>query len=549
MDAVPPVLRMGKYVLDGLLGPGGVTETYLAHAEAEEKPGVSVEPCALKLLRADRVPDGAFARVAGRFLSAARQLRDFHRPGFCRVVDLSEDPSATFMVADFIPGCDLGRLLETCLAEGRAGVHPVLVGLVGSEIARLLHVGHTAKPVFAHLGLCPQNVMVTASGEVALLDAGIAASLRGITEQPPERWALVAPEHQDVDLGGTALADRAAVAADLYSLGALLFLLLFGRPPSLGMAEIPEVPGMTGKLAAALRTLLARPPDDRPESAAVLVDWLAGDVVQVRERQRLIAKGVRTIEKGPRITSQNLPTLADPAIPPTRMLTLPAQPARLRWPLRTWILLALACALGGLAAAEWLPLGEHSDVQPARAARLADASPVKHATGSMPDTGGVGSSDNVQPANPLLVHMAGHLIAETVPPGAAVWVDGVLLGTTFADLTVGEGAHRVALIAPGHRVFRQLIDTSRGAVVRRALVEVPPPGPTDGFVDVVCRTDGKFPVMLDGQETGRLCPTKMLPASSGKHTVGIFVPKEWRVLSLETTVEAGSKPARVTFND
>jgi len=149
----------------------------------------------------------------------------------------------------------------------------------------------------------------------------------------------------------------------------------------------------------------------------------------------------------------------------------------------------------------------------------------------------------------VLSRIAGHLIVETVPPGAMVWVDGMLQGKTFADIVVGEGGHRIVLVAAGHRMFRDVVDTGRGAIVRRTLAPIEPPTHGNGFIAVDCRTIGKLPILLDDEETGLLCPTKMLPTTAGKHLVGIFVPRERRTMSVETTVEIGSKPAVVTFSE
>jgi len=148
----------------------------------------------------------------------------------------------------------------------------------------------------------------------------------------------------------------------------------------------------------------------------------------------------------------------------------------------------------------------------------------------------------------VLARVAGHLIVETVPPGATVWVDGAIKGKTFADIVVGEGGHRIVLIAPGHRMFRDVVDTSRGAIVRRTLVPIEPPTRGNGFIDVECLTSGEFPVLIDEEETGLLCPTKM-PISPGKHLVGIFVPAERRTVLVETTVASGPKPAVVKFSE
>ena len=310
---MPPELRLGQYIVEGLLGPGGVTETYVAHlapdAQGELARTLAGRILALKLLRSDRIAEKDFTKVARRFLSAGKQLRDFHRPGFGKVVDLSEDPSATFVVTDFVAGTDLATLVEQRRAarSDGAAVDPTLAGLIGSEIARLLHVGHSAKPILCHLGLSPQNVIIKETGEVVLLDSGIASALRGLTEQPAECWSFVAPELQNVDAGAATLGERAGVAADLFSLGALVHFLLTGgvpevaatqqarqiRPEQVPMFDLPAIPG---NLSAALRTLLSADPEDRPESAAMLVDWLAGGVDGVRERRQLISEGLHPAE-------------------------------------------------------------------------------------------------------------------------------------------------------------------------------------------------------------------------------------------------------------
>jgi hypothetical protein len=149
----------------------------------------------------------------------------------------------------------------------------------------------------------------------------------------------------------------------------------------------------------------------------------------------------------------------------------------------------------------------------------------------------------------VLSRVAGHLIVETVPPGATVWVDGAIRGQTFADIEVGEGGHRIVVIAPGHRMFRDVVDTSRGAIVRRTLAPIDPPTRGNGFIDVDCLTKETFPILLDEEETGLLCPAKMVPTRAGKHTVGIFVPQERRTILVEATVEIGSKPAVAKFRE
>ncbi len=577
---------MGRYIVEGQLGPGGVTETYLARLDEDSGKksgaGEAGQLFALKLLRSDRVAEGAFPEAARRFVAAGQQLRGFHRPGFGRVVDVSDDPSATFIVTEHAAGHDLARLMELSQAEGRgrAGVDPVLAGLLGSEIARLLHVGHAAKPSFPHLGLAPQNVMVTEAGEVVLLDAGIAAVLRAITEQPPERWSFVAPELAGVDTGTIALSERAGVAADLYSLGALLYFLVAGQPPA--SAAPPELAGVAPNLSAAMRRLLAHEPEDRPEAAAVLAPWLSGGVESVRERQRLIAAGLRAAHEEAR------KAVAMPASPPARRTPAPpsskvpiilvltsskapatpvppsskAQDVAVTvaegapgsqvpgpgarsglWHVMLFVVLVVVGGLVAFAVQGWTH-GPRND--PPAMAPVAPKSSAGQATGA-----GDGEPRAAEQSlrETVLARVTGHLIAETVPPGATVWVDGALKGKTFADIVVGGGRHRIALFLPGHRMFRDVVDTSQGAIIRRTLVAIAPPTRGDGFIRVECETMGKFPILLDEQETGLLCPTRQLPTSAGKHMVGIFVPGQGRAVSVEVTVEAGPRSAFARFSE
>ena len=583
-----PSLRLGKYIVEGLLGPGGVTETYLAHlapdacgASAKEMAG---KLFALKLLRADRIAESSYAKIAQRFLAVGRQLRDFHRPGFGKVIDLSEDPAATFIVTEHVAGCDLARVVEQgrAVGTGGAGVDPVLAGLIGSEIARVLQVGHAAKPILCHLGLAPQNVMVTEAGEVVLLDSGIASALRAITEQPAERWSFVAPELQGVDCEIAALDDRQGVAADLYSLGALVHFLVTGQAPAVASPHahpvprkritLPDIPGVSSNLGAALRTLLSREPEDRPSAAAVLVEWLASGVDTARDRQQRIAEGLRAMETGT-LPARVLPRAAHPLDerepPPVKTpglvgvkaeVALVAKQSALAAGLRrrgifAGVAVALVATVAVLfALGQWPGLKRTSSVPNQVGVRTQSAEMQPSAPKPRVDPAAAERGEEPHAAEPtlgesVLSRIAGHLIAETVPPGAMVWVDGVLQGKTFADIVVGEGGHRIVLVAAGHRMFRDVVDTGQGAIVRRTLAPIEPPTRGNGFIAVDCRTIGKLPILLDDEETGLLCPTKMLPTTAGKHIVGIFVPRERRTMSVETTVEIGSKPAVVTFSE
>jgi hypothetical protein len=552
---------MGRYIAEGLLGPGGVTETYLARlAEGTEE--AKSQLFALKLLRRDRVAETALPEVTRRLVAAGEQLHGFRRPGFGKVVDFCDEVGSAFIVSEYVPGLDLARLTAISQADGRAGVVPGLAALLGAEIARLLHVGHVAKPSFPHLGLSPSNVTVTEAGEVVLLDAGISASLRSLTEQPAERWWFVAPELRGVDVGAAALGERQGVAADLYSLGALLVFLLTGQPPGaaaegsadVGQVAAPELASVSSQLTAVVRRLLATDPEDRPESAAVVVEWLSGGVDGTRERQRRIAEAMRAAEEEARRLAALRAQQNQPAA-----ITLPATASAGngpaggsgrsgRWLL--WALVSLVLSVGASSALflGWPAMpgsGRHAETMTGRPGEATEPGPGKLA----PPRLALGLDEPTPTRERILSHLAGHLVAETVPPGATVWVDGVAKGTTFLDVIVGPGRHRVALTLSGYRGFRDMLDTTRGAIIRHNLVAVPLSARSGGFIRVECGTVGKFPILIDDEETGQLCPSLAVPTTPGKHMVGVFLPGEKRVVSVAVTVEAGGKPAMARFSE
>ena len=145
--------------------------------------------------------------------------------------------------------------------------------------------------------------------------------------------------------------------------------------------------------------------------------------------------------------------------------------------------------------------------------------------------------------------MPDHLNLATNPDQADVWVDGLFKGKTPVDLVIGPGGHRVVAVKPGYRMLRAVYDTTDGEYVRKDLQRAGAPTIGDAFLDVDCSAPNKFPVFLDDEETGLLCPVKKMPVPCGRHNVGIFVPAKRTVVTVEATAVAGPKGSRVVFSD
>ncbi|MGB8298589.1 MAG: PEGA domain-containing protein [Polyangia bacterium] len=594
------LLRLGKYQLDNSLGPEGVVESYRAHHVASGPCEAGAERFVVKLLRADRVRQQAYPRLASRFLAAGRRLLASSPTHPGQVLDVGEEAAGAFVVSGWRDGVDLVGLLRAAQqqAAGCAGLDPAVVGVVGGQMARALSVAHTGEPPLFHLGLCPGNVLIAPTGEVVVRDFGLFASLRGLVDHPMEKWLFVAPELLGAAIGPDTLGSGRT--ADLYSLGALLHFLLTGKPPAEAgsLAELsdrsweplPDIAGVPAALSAVVRALTAPDPEERPRGARLLSEALAGHSPAAEPARSPAPMDLK--HDGSEHVAAVVAPAGRVATRPGRGGVAAALPGRGRSVRSGW-LVALAALVGllvvavfsllafrlartfaakraaaGVAIAQrragemppvaaqvqgpsrrrspesWLP-AVPTPLPDAGTKRVADASlPRPPETDDIPVFPAgrfvVEESDTPQPQR-----VPNHLFVDTQPHGAQIWVEGAWKGNTPLDLLIGAGAKRLVLVAAGYHMLRTTVDASEGAVIRLALEPVAGLVRGDAFLNVVCRTSGRYPLFIDEVETGLLCPAHLVPVAAGTHRVGAFVPAERKLAAVEVTAAAGPKPLDV----
>lgn len=153
-------------------------------------------------------------------------------------------------------------------------------------------------------------------------------------------------------------------------------------------------------------------------------------------------------------------------------------------------------------------------------------------------------------AAPLDRVASGEVVNVTVtssPPGATVWMAGEERGTTPCSVKVPRGSATVTLVMAGHISSTSTFEATEGRSVSNALQAVAPPLAGEARLRVECKTAGKLPIVVDGRETGVLCPHSQLRVDPGLHSIGVFVPAIGKVREKELTLSAGVRS--IVFGD
>ena len=207
---LPGTLLQGRYRLEGQLGRGAMGVVYRA-ADLEGQRTV-----AIKLLTTE-ISATRLERFRREGELAARVDQD---GGVVRIHDLGSHEGLPFLVMEFVDGPSLDDILSKgCLSPKEA------VGLIAS-LARTLHLVHEAGVV--HRDLKPGNIMVPATGPPKLADFGAA---RGEDLEKLTRTGAIVGTPATMSPEQLLHSSEVDGRADVYSLGATLFLCLCGEAP------------------------------------------------------------------------------------------------------------------------------------------------------------------------------------------------------------------------------------------------------------------------------------------------------------------------------
>ena len=151
-----PGTRLGPYLLQSLLGSGGMGEVYRAE---DSRLGRTV---AIKVLR----PDLATPDRLARFEHEARAVSSLNHPNILTIHDVGREGETAYFATEWVDGLTIRRILE----QGRVPMRRAIQ--LAHQVAEGLAKAHAAGIV--HRDLKPENVMVTGDGLAKILDFGIA---------------------------------------------------------------------------------------------------------------------------------------------------------------------------------------------------------------------------------------------------------------------------------------------------------------------------------------------------------------------------------------
>ena len=206
--------RVGRFVVEGIIGSGSSGVVYAA---TDPRFGRRV---AVKVL--NQSDDITFSR----FRVEVTALAAVNHPHVVQVFELGEHEGRPFLVMEFVSGGALGNQAPGDDRPERNAARLVV------RVARGVGAAHAAGII--HRDLKPGNILLTPDGWPKVADFGLARRLDR-TDPLTEAGAAVGTPNYMSPEQAAGHGDEVGIASDVYGLGAILFSLLTGRPPFLGV--------------------------------------------------------------------------------------------------------------------------------------------------------------------------------------------------------------------------------------------------------------------------------------------------------------------------
>lgn len=267
--AEPMPVLMGKYRLIAELGRGGMARVFLAVVHG---PSGFSKLVVLKMIRSHLADDPDAMQM---FLDEARLAGRLNHPNVVHTLEVIQERGQYMMVMEYLEGQSFAEVLRRCRRQGvefplALQIRCMVDALEGLRYVHELRDFDGTLMHLVHRDVSPQNIFITYSGQVKVLDFGIAKAVTTSTETEAGvikgKVAYMAPEQfvgGDIDQ-----------RVDIYAVGAILWQLATGKRLWRG---VPDAQVMNHVVTGKLPDPSEHNPDVNPELARIVMKALAPD--------------------------------------------------------------------------------------------------------------------------------------------------------------------------------------------------------------------------------------------------------------------------------
>jgi serine/threonine-protein kinase len=278
---------LGRFDIRSALGKGGMGEVYLAQDTKLAR------PVALKRMAPQLRTDEANRR---RFLHEARFASRLSNPHIAGIYDVIEEATETFLVMEYVDGETLRQRLRRPMSAEEF----LPLALQSTEALAAAH-----ELGILHLDLKPENIMLTRTGEVKILDFGLArhvprldsATTDHVTERIGRTPAYVSPE--------VLLDKEPDPRSDIFSLGVVFYEMLAGKNPFLAESIFQTSRRILEETPPPLRSVNPEVPHDLE---SIIAKMLAKDPVKRYRWAAEVLADLRAVERGSSVPVAQLAT-------------------------------------------------------------------------------------------------------------------------------------------------------------------------------------------------------------------------------------------------
>jgi serine/threonine-protein kinase len=285
--------RVGRYWLFPPFASGGMASVHLGCLDSEAGPR---RPVAIKRLHVALADDG----VRSMFRREARIAMRLRHPNAVPVLESFSEGETSYLVMDYVHGVSLSELIVQDLKSPRREIDEAVAVRIAVDALEGLHAAHTLKDengaplMVVHRDVSPQNIMISTTGVVSIVDFGV-AKVRDATRVTEEGVFHGKLSYASPEQFGKGRVDQ---RTDIRAIGVVLWEMIAGRR-MIGSKEVPAIISQvltvdpdpvslshacTPALEAVIMKALARDPDARYSSAREMAIALEKAVTPASQR-------------------------------------------------------------------------------------------------------------------------------------------------------------------------------------------------------------------------------------------------------------------------